>query len=89
MNGLLRRGEAAALRWDDLAIEDEGSGRLVVQRSKTDQTGEATERWRKVAGASLPGLCQVGWWQSPAMVVRYTRSQAADRSGGGRYYRRF
>ncbi len=60
-NGLLRRGEAAALRWDDLTIEDDGSGRLTVQRSKSDQTGEgavlwispqtieATERWRKVA----------------------------------------
>ena len=60
-NGLLRRGETAALRWDDLTIEEDGSGRLMVQRSKTDQTGEgavlwispqtieATERWRKVA----------------------------------------
>ena len=61
-DGLLRRGEAAALRWDDLTIEDDGSGKLTVQCSKTDQTGEgavlwispqtieATERWRKVAG---------------------------------------
>ena len=60
-DGLLRRGEAAALRWDDLTIEDDGSGRLTVQRSKTDQTGEgavlwispptieATEHWRAVA----------------------------------------
>ncbi len=29
------------------------------------------------------GLCQAGRWQSPAMAVPYTRSQAADRSGGG------
>ena len=61
-DGLLRRGEAAALRWDDLTIEDDGSGRPTVQRSKTDQTGEgavlwispqtieATQRWRAVAG---------------------------------------
>ena len=61
---LLRRGEAAALRWDDLTVEDDGSGRLTVQRSKTDQTGEgavlwispqtieATERWREVAGTT-------------------------------------
>ncbi len=60
-DGLLRRGETAALHWDDLTIEDDGSGRLTVQRSKSDQTGEgavlwispqtieATERWRKVA----------------------------------------
>ena len=44
-NGLLRRGEAAALRWDDLTIEDDGSGRLTVQRSKTDQTGEGALLW--------------------------------------------
>ena len=37
---VLRWGEAAALRWDDLTIEDDGSGRLTVRRSKTDQTGE-------------------------------------------------
>ena len=61
-DGLLRRGEAAALQWDDLTIEDDGSGRLVVQRSKTDQTSEGavlwispqtievTERWWEVAG---------------------------------------
>ena len=28
---------AAALRWDDLTIEDDGSGRLTVRRSKTAQ----------------------------------------------------
>ena len=66
-DGLLRRGEAAALHWDDLTIEDDGSGRLTISRSKTDQTGEgavlwispqtieATERWRAVAttGSSM------------------------------------
>ena len=41
------------------------------------------------SGTSFPGLCQAGWWQSPAMVVRYTRSQAADRGAVARYYRRF
>ena len=34
-----------------------------------------------------PGLCQAGRWQSPAMAVRYTRSQAADRGAVARYYR--
>ena len=32
----LRRSEAAALTWDDITRWDNGSGRLTVQRSKTD-----------------------------------------------------
>ena len=32
-------------------------------------------------------LCQAGRWQSPAMAVRYTRSQVADRGVVARYYR--
>ena len=62
--GLSCRREAADLRWDDLEIEDDGSGRLAISRSQTDQTGEgvvlwispptieATERWREVATAT-------------------------------------
>ena len=34
----LRRSEAAALTWDDIARWDNGSGRLTVRRSKTDAT---------------------------------------------------
>ena len=34
----LRRSEAAALVWDDIARWDNGSGRLTVRRSKTDTT---------------------------------------------------
>ena len=44
-DGLLRRGEAAALRWDNLTIADDGSGRLTISRSKTDQTGEGAVLW--------------------------------------------
>ena len=39
-DGLLRRSEAAALRWGDLEVHEDGSGRLHVVRSKTDQAGE-------------------------------------------------
>lgn len=38
--GLLRRSEAAALRWSDLFRETDGGWRLAIRRSKTDQTGE-------------------------------------------------
>ena len=37
-DGLLRRSEAAALRWGDIEVHADGSGRLHVVRSKTDQT---------------------------------------------------
>ena len=36
----LRRSEAAALTWADLERAPDGSGRLTVRRSKTDQTAE-------------------------------------------------
>ena len=39
-DGLLRRSEVAALRWGDLEFHTDGSGRLHVARSKTDQSAE-------------------------------------------------
>ena len=38
--GLLRRSEAAELRWHDLAVMPDGTGRLTIRFSKTDQFGE-------------------------------------------------
>lgn len=38
-DGLLRRSEAAALTWADVSREEDGSGRLALARSKTDQEG--------------------------------------------------
>jgi len=37
---LLRRSEAAAVRWNDITASADGSGRLYVGVSKTDQEGE-------------------------------------------------
>ena len=41
-DGPLRGSEASALRWGDLKFHTDGSGRLHVLRSKTDQTAEGT-----------------------------------------------
>ena len=38
-DGLLRRGEAAAATWADVSQEADGTGRLLVRRSKTDPEG--------------------------------------------------
>ena len=39
-DGLLRRSEASALRWGDVEIQDDGSARIHVRRSKTDPEAE-------------------------------------------------
>ena len=39
---MLRRSEAADVRWDDITSEPDGTGRLFVGVSKTDQEGEGT-----------------------------------------------
>ena len=36
----LRRAEVVSLEWSDFLVESDGSGRLAIRRSKTDQTGE-------------------------------------------------
>ena len=39
-DAMLRASESAALTWDDLEEEEDGSGRVYIARSKTDQEGE-------------------------------------------------
>ena len=41
-DGLLRRSEAAALAWGDIELRSDGTGRLTIRRSKTDQAGEGS-----------------------------------------------
>lgn len=44
-DGLLRVSEASAVDCEDIRVLDDGSGRLLVRRSKTDQTGRGCERY--------------------------------------------
>ena len=44
-DAMLRRAEAAALTWADVRRAPDGSGRLTVQHSKTDQRGEGKVLW--------------------------------------------
>ena len=39
-DGMLQRSEAAALTWENLEVQPDGSGRLHIVRSKTDHTGK-------------------------------------------------
>ena len=53
-DGLLRRSEAAALTWGDVELRSDGTGRILIPRSKTDQEGEgAVQYLGKDAAASL------------------------------------
>ena len=56
-DGLLRRSEAAAVSWGDLEPATDGSGRLTVRSSKTDQSGEGTVLY--LSPASMDALSQI------------------------------
>ena len=57
-DGLLRRGEAAALRWGDLADDDAGAGVITVRRSKTDTDGAGAVLW-----ISPPTMRDIAAWR--------------------------
>ena len=44
-DALLRRSEAVALTWRDITFKPDGSGRLTIRRSKTDQEGEGAGQY--------------------------------------------
>ena len=56
-DGLLRRGEASALTWADVSVEPDGSGRLTLRRSKTDQEGLGAVQY--LAPATVAALQRV------------------------------
>ena len=53
-DGLLRRSEAGAIRWADLDTAPDGSGRLTIRRSKTDQTGVGAVLYLRAAHRPCP-----------------------------------
>ena len=56
-DSLLRRAEAVTLRWGDVKVHADGSGRLHVVRSKTDQTAEGVVLyWGQAAVEALPAI---------------------------------
>ena len=50
-DALLRVSEAAALTWSDIMLMDDGTGRVLIRRSKTDQDGKGD-----VAFVSVPTM---------------------------------
>ena len=39
-DAMLRVSEAAAIKWEDIEVQADGTGRLMIRRSKTDPEGE-------------------------------------------------
>ena len=56
-DAMLRRAEAAAIRWSDIEQTSDGSGRLNIERSKTDQTGEGSTAY--LSPATIDALSQI------------------------------
>ena len=51
-DAMLRVSEAAALSWSDIASEADGTGRLLIRRSKTDAEGEGAVAFLSVTTMS-------------------------------------
>ncbi|MCY4431903.1 MAG: tyrosine-type recombinase/integrase [Rhodospirillales bacterium] len=60
----LRRSEAAALEWRDVAEEADGSGRITVRRSKTDQ--EADGAVVAITADAMADLDRLKAWRRPS-----------------------
>ena len=67
-DGLLRRSEAAALTWRDVVPATDGSGRVAIRRSKTDQEGEGAIVYMRQSTAQH--LRE--WKRDPARRLRRT-----------------
>lgn len=92
-DGLLRRSEAAALVWGDVSRATDGSGRLVIRHSKTDQEGkgavmylgqstmEALERIRPADDAPQASVFGI-----TGPYISFRVSQIAERAGLGKGY---
>lgn len=90
----LRRSEAAALLWDDFATGNDGSGFIMIWRSKTDQEGAGAvvaikpdvcadlERWRGMSAKA--GKMDSIFGLSTGQILRWiaARAQAAGLGAG-------
>lgn len=75
-DAMLRRSEAAALQWEDLTREANGTGRILIRRSKTDQTARGAVRF--FSRETCTALEALGWAQHRA-VFSLSGSQISRR----------
>ena len=79
-DGLLRRSEASALVWDDIDRMPNGTGRLTVRQSKTDQTAEGKVLYlSSTAMSDLDALRPEATAHGQTRVFRLSASQIGRR----------
>lgn len=79
-DGLLRSGEAAALCWGDITGVGDGSGRMLIRRSKTDPDGEGAVMFLSTASmAALRVIRSPVGDQPTASVFRMNRGDQIAR----------
>ena len=78
-DAMLRRAEAAALVWGDVERAPDGSGRLTVARSKTDQLGEGAVLYLSPATMERLGRLQNPWVFPYARIFTLSASQICRR----------
>jgi len=86
----LRRSEAAALVWDDVAIWVDGSGRLTLGRSKSDAeertvylTPASVDALGKIRPADADGAASVFGLSAPSIARRIRSAAATAGLGSG------
>ena len=83
-DAMLRRAEAAALTWNAIEIQSDCSGRLTIERSKTDQSGEGAVAY--LSPATMESLSRIPkkgervFGLSASQICR--RIQAAAKAAG-------
>lgn len=78
---MLRRSEAADVRWSHITSESDGTGRLFVGVSKTHQEGEGTllfvsRQTNRRRGTGSRGVRSLQWTQRPC---RHGKGHGASR----------
>ena len=78
-DAMLRRSEAAALRWVDVQLEPDGTGRVTIRTSKTDQTGEGVVLYVGVVAARALAAIRPDDVDPEARVFRLSGRQISRR----------
>ncbi len=77
---LLRISEAAAVRWQDISCQPDKSGRLLIQRSKTDPAGGNRVGYiSKTTMTALEAIWPAGDVLPKTLVFGVSRQQIANR----------
>ena len=78
-DGLLRRSEAAALRWADIETAEDGTGRMVIRRSKTDPAGHGAIGYLSHATMRALDRLDGAWGPPQARVFALSAAQISRR----------